>query len=137
MGGAKLVGRAVWSPKCDRNVELAARHHQHVRRVVHHLIESNERKTEGHELDDRPEPDHGGADTESGETIFTDWGVNDALRSETLEQTLAYFVSAMVFRDFLTHQKHVRVPLQFFGERFVERLAISNLPHPFPPLKYA
>ena len=51
------------------------------------------------------------------------------LRPEAIEQTLADFVSAVVFGDFFAHQEDVRIALQFFGERFVERLAISDFSH--------
>src|SRR6266487_1431152 len=106
------MGRAVRSPKSDRNVELSARHREHVGRVVYNLIESDERETEGHELDNRAQADHGRADAESGKTVFTNRGVDDAPRAEALEQALAHFVSAVVFRDFFAHQKHVRIALQ-------------------------
>ena len=129
MGRAELMRRPVRSAKSDRDIELAARHREHVGRVVHHLIERDERKTEGHEFDDRPQPDHGGADAHAGKTIFADRRVDDALRAEAFEQALADFVGAVVFGDFFAHQENVRIALQFFRERFVQRLAISDLAH--------
>ena len=133
MGGAELVRRTIRSAKGNRDIELAARHREHVRRVVHDLVEGDEGKTEGHEFDDRPQPDHRGADAQAGKTIFTDRRVDDPLRSETFEQALAHFIGAVVFGDFLAHQEDIRIALQFFGERFVERLAISNFSHALAP----
>src|SRR3989442_2513029 len=103
MRGAELVRRSVRSPKRNRNIELTTRHHEHVGRVVYDLIESHKRKTEGHEFDDRPQSDHGRADTESSKTIFTDRSIDDPFRSKPFEQPLAHFVSTLVFRDFLAH----------------------------------
>ena len=131
MGRAELVRRAVRAAEGDRDVELAARHGEHVRRVVHDLVEGDERKAEGHELDDRPQPDHRRADAEAGEAIFADRRVDDALRAETLEQSLADFVGAVVFGDFFAHQEDIRVALDFFGERFVQRLAVGDFSHAF------
>src|SRR6266404_771330 len=101
------MGRPVWSSKRDRDIELTAGHGEHVRGVVYHLVEGHERKTERHELDDRPQPDHSRADTQPGETIFADRGIDDPLRTEALQQTLRNFVSAVVFRNLLAHEEHV------------------------------
>ena len=94
-----------------------------------HLIECDKRKTKCHELDDRPQTDHGRADAKTGKAVFADRRIDDSFRTKPFEQTLADFVSAVVFRDFFAHQKHVRVALQFFRERLIQSLAISDLPH--------
>src|SRR5439155_20771816 len=109
MSRAELVRGAVRSAECDRDIKLSARHREHVRRVVHYLVEGDKRETERHELDDRPEPDHGRADTQAGETVFADRRINDAFRTEALEQALTHFVSAVVFGDLFAHEKHIRI----------------------------
>ena len=129
MGRAELMSGAVWSAKGDWNIKLPARHREHVRRVVYDLVESDERETERHELDNRPQANHGCAHSKPGKTVFTDRRIDDAFRAKAIEQTLTDFVSAVVFGDFFAHQKHVGIALQFFGERFVERLTISNFSH--------
>ena len=129
MGRAELMSGAVWSAKGDWNIKLPARHREHVRRVVYDLIERDERKTPSHELDNRSKPGHGRTDAETRKSIFADRRIDDPFRSKAFEQTLTDFVSAVVFGDFFAHQKHVGIALQFFGERFVERLTISNFSH--------
>ena len=123
------MGRPVWSSKRDRDTELTTGHGEHVRGVVHHLIECHERKTKRHELDDRPQSDHGGADAQAGKTVLADRGIDDPLRTEALQQTLRNFVSAVVFRDLLAHEEHVGIAFKFLGQRFVERLAIGDFAH--------
>src|SRR4030095_618642 len=135
MGGGELMRGAIWSAKGNWNIKLSARHHQHVRRVVHDLIEGDQRKTKRHEFDDRPQTGHGRADSQSGKTVFADWRIDDSLRSESLEQSLADFVCALIFGDFLAHQENIRIARELFGERFVQRLTVGNLSHDFPPLK--
>ena len=129
MGRAKLVGGSIRAAECNRDIELAARHHEHVWRVVHDLIESDQRKAEGHEFDNRAQTDHGCADAESGETVFANRSVDNSLGSKSFEQPLAYFISAVIFRDFLAHQKNIRIARQFFGQRFVQCLTVSDLSH--------
>src|ERR1043166_7879355 len=121
--------RAVRAAKRNRNIKLSARHHEHVGRVVDHLIEGDEGKTERHKLDDRPQPDHRRANAQTGETVLANWCVDDALGTETVEQPGADLVSAVVFGHFFAHQEHVWVALQFFSQCFVERLAIRDLSH--------
>src|SRR5947209_16697439 len=130
MGRTELVSRTVWTAESDRDIELPARHRQHIRSVVYHLVERDQGKAEGHEFNDRPEPHHRGTDSHTGKSVLTDRRIDDSLRAKTLEQTLAYLVGAIVFGDFLAHQEDVRIPRQFFRERFVEGLAISDLSHP-------
>src|SRR2546423_13720044 len=98
MGGAELMGRAVRSAKSNRDVELSAGHGEHVRRVVHDLIERDERKAEGHKLDDRPQPYHRGADAQPGKSVLTDRRIADPLRSVAFQQSTAHFASSIVFR---------------------------------------
>ena len=130
MGRAELMRRSVRSSKCDRDVELSTRHCEHIWRVVYNLVERDERKTECHKLDNRAQSDHRRSHAETGESVFTDWGVDDAPWPKALEQPLAHFVSAIVFGDLFAHKKDIRVALQFLRERFVERLTIRNFPHP-------
>ena len=85
MRRAELMRRSVRSPKCDRDIELAARHHEHVGRVVDHLVERDERKAKRHELNDRPQADHRRANAESGKTILADRRVDNAFGTEAFK----------------------------------------------------
>src|SRR6266704_1020857 len=129
MRGAELMCGSVRAAKRDGNIELPARHREHVGGVVHHLIEGYERKAERHKFNDRPQSDHRRADSEAGESVFADWSVNDPSRPEALKQTLADLVCALIFSDLFAHQKNIRVPLEFFRERFIECLTISDFSH--------
>src|SRR5213593_1486217 len=133
MRGAQLMRRSVRSSKRDGNIELTARHREHVRRVVHHLIEGYERKAKGHELNDRPQPDHRRADSEACESVFADRSVNNPPRPEALKQALADLVCALIFGNLFAHQKNIRISLQFLSERFIECLTISDFSHGFAP----
>jgi len=50
------------------------------------------------------------------------------LGPKALEQALTHFVRAVVFGDLFPHEENVRITLQFFRERFVQCLTISNFP---------
>ena len=84
---AKLMGRAVRTAKSNRDIELSAGHREHVRRVVHDLIERHERETKRHELNDRPQADHCRADSQPGKSVLADRRVDDAFGPKTLEQS--------------------------------------------------
>ena len=126
---------AVRPAESDRNIELSARHHEHVGRVIDDLIERDERKTPSHELDNRSKPGHGRTDAETRKSIFADRRIDDPFRSKAFEQTLTDFVSAVVFGDLFAHQKNIWIALQFLCERFIESLTVSNFPHDFSRLK--
>ena len=129
----ELMRRSIGTAESDRDIKLPPRHCEHVRRVIHDLIESYERKAERHKLDNRPQADHRRTNTQARKSVLADGGVDDAPRSEALKQALTYLVGAVIFSDFLAHQKNVWIALQLFSQRFVECLAISNFSHGFAP----
>src|SRR5438034_9387990 len=133
MRRAELMRRSIRSAERNRDVKLSTRHRVHIWGVVHDLVERDQRKAECHKLDNRPQPDHRRPHAKARESILADRSIDNTSRSEALEQALAYFVSAIVFGDLFAHEENVRITLQFFRERFVERLAISNFPHAFAP----
>src|SRR5437899_6256293 len=133
MRGAELVRGSVRTPECDGYIELAARHREHVRGVVHGLIEGYERKAERHKFNDRPQSDHRRADSEAGKPVLADWSINNPPRPKALKQALAHLVCALIFGDFLAHQENIWIPLEFFRERFIECLTISDFSHGFAP----
>ncbi len=134
MRSAELVRWSVRSAKRDWDIKLPARHREHVWRVVHDLIKGDQRKAERHKFNNRSQTNHRCSHAETRESVFTDWGVYNAPWAEPLEQALAHFVSAIVFRDFFAHEKDIGVALKFLRERFVERLTIRNFSHGFVPL---
>src|SRR5437016_8666894 len=129
MRSAELMCRAVWSTKGDGNIKLPARHCVHIRGVVHDLIECHQRKTERHKFNDRPQTDHCRANSQAGKSVLADWGVNDPPRAKALKQTVADFVGALVLWYFLAHNINIGIALQFFRERFVQRLTICDFSH--------
>jgi hypothetical protein len=55
--------------------------------------------------------------------MFGDRRIDDAARSEFLQQALRNLVGALVFGDFLTHDKDVVIGAHFFRHRVAKRLA--------------
>src|SRR5437762_4949596 len=136
MCGTELMRRSVRPAKRDRNIKLAARHRVHVRGVVNDLVKCYERKAERHEFNDRPQSNHGRADSEASKSVLTDWSIDDSPWAKALKQAVADFVRALVFCDLFAHQENVRIALELFRERLVERLAIRDFSHGFAPFAY-
>ena len=122
----ELQRRAVRAAEDDRDVELAARHVEHLRRGVHDLVEREQREVPRHELDDRPQPDHRRADADAGEAELGDRRVDDAHLAELLEQPLRDLVGALVDGDFLAHEEDAVVALHLLAQRLVQRVAIRD-----------
>src|SRR5213078_2991729 len=126
---ADLHGRAARAAEHDGHVVLAGAHLVDLRRVVDDLIDRHQREVEGHELDDRPEPHHRGADPDPGEPHLGDWRVDHAALAEPLEQALGHLVRAVVVADLLAHDEHVGIALHLLAHRLVERLAVADDRH--------
>src|SRR5436190_1967279 len=97
------MGGTVRPAKRDRDVELSARHCEHVRCVVYNLIECNQRETKRHELDYWTQPNHRGSNPHACETILTDRRIYNSMGTESFQQTLADLVSAIILCDFFSH----------------------------------
>src|SRR3546814_15165969 len=84
---------------------LAARHIICFGRRVNDMIDRLHGEVEGHEFDDRPQATHRRAGPKARKTIFSDWGFDDSLRPELLEQALMPLISPLIFGDLLTPYK--------------------------------
>ena len=60
-------------------------------------------KAERHELNNWSQPDHRCADAQTGESVLTDRGIDDASRTKALQQSGAHFVRSLIFGDFFAH----------------------------------
>src|SRR5258708_7358807 len=129
MLGAQLQRRAVWPAEYDGTVVLSARHVQHLRRRVQHLVQSEDPEIPGHELDDRPQAHHRGADADAGESQLGDRRVDHAHLSEFLEQAFGHLVGALVDGDFLAHEKDAIVAGHLFAEGGVQCVSVGDYWH--------
>ena len=126
---ADLHRRTTRPAEHDRHVILPAAHLIDLRRVVDDLIDRDEREVERHELDDRPQPDHRGADADAGKAHLRDRRVDDAALAEPLQHALRDLVRAVVVADLFAHHEHVGVALHLFAHRLVERFAVADDAH--------
>src|SRR3546814_11825491 len=83
---------AVGPPKDDRAAHLAAGHVAGLGGGVDELVNRLPGEIEGHELAERPQSAGGGTDATPGEPVLGNRGVDDALRAEFVEHTLAALV---------------------------------------------
>ena len=111
------------------HVEQTAGHVQEGGGVVHDLVERQQAEIDGHDLDDRPHPAHGGADPDPGERRFRQRGVADPLGTEFVEQALADGKAAAVAADILAHQEDPLVLVHRLADRLAHRLAVGELAH--------
>ena len=78
-------------------------------------------EVERHELYDRTQATKGCPDTDPCKAMLCDRGIDDAFRAELFKHALGNFVSALVFGDFLPHEKHCLVTAHLFGHAFAQR----------------
>ena len=107
--------------------DLAVRHVAHLGGRVHQLVHREQGKVPGHELDDRPEPDHGGADADAGEPQLGDRRIHHPHRAELVEQSAADLVGALIDPDLLAHEEDVGIPLHLLAECLVEGVSVGDV----------
>ncbi len=127
--GPELERGAAGAAEHRRHAHLAAGHVAHLGGGVHQLIDREQGKVPGHELDDRPEPGHRRAHAEAGEAELGDGRVHHAHRSELVEQPAAHLVCALIDPDFLSHEKDVGVALHLLTEGSVEGISVGQDRH--------
>ena len=111
----------------QRHAELAAGHVPDRGRVVHDLVEGEQREIDRHDLDDRPHAAHRRADARAGEGGLGQRRVADAFGPELVQKPLGNGVAAAVMADILAHQEDAAVALHGFADRFPDRLAVGRL----------
>src|ERR671915_403997 len=133
MGGAELVARALRHADHDRHLDLAAEHVADRRRVVDDLVHREQREVDGHDLDHRPQADHGRADAHADDGVLGDRRVAHALLAEVLEEALRDLEGALEDPDVFAHDEDVLVGLHLLAKRLVERLAVAHRGHQSAP----
>ena len=83
---AELVAGALRHPHHHRHLRLAAEHVVDRRHVVDDLVHREQREVDRHQLDDRAQPGHRGADAHADDRVLGDRRVAHALLAELLEQ---------------------------------------------------
>src|SRR5690606_528000 len=86
VGSGQLLASPTREPDDHGHLHFATEHGVDLGRVVHDLVDRHEAEVERHDLDDRTEPEHGGADGSTHEAFLGDGCVYDALRAEVLQQ---------------------------------------------------
>src|SRR6266550_4802488 len=120
---------ATRAPEHDGDPNLPTRHVQHLCRGIDDLVQREQREVPGHELDDRPEAAHGGADADPRESELRDGSIDHAFGAELLQQSAAHLVRALIDADFFTHQKHVLIALHLLSQRLVQGISIGESRH--------
>ena len=81
------------------------------------MIEGGKTKIPRHEFDHRTQARHRGANGQTSEAGFGDRRIDNAFGTELFKQAFSHFVSAVVLRDFFTHDENIRVAFHFFVQR--------------------
>jgi hypothetical protein len=126
VGRAELAPGAVVAAEDDRASPLAARHVEHLGRVVEDRVGRDEAERPAHELDDGLEPVHRGPDAHAREPVLGDRAVDDALGPELVEHALADLVRAVVLGDLLADQEDGLVAAHLLAHRLAQRLAVLD-----------
>ena len=121
--------RAIRAAEDNRRAHLAAGHVERLGGRVDDLVDRLHGKVERHELDDGAKPGHGSADTDTGEAVLGDRGVDHAAGAEFLQQTLRDLVGALVLGHFLTHEEDILIGAHFLGHGVAQRFAHGGRHH--------
>src|SRR5579859_960555 len=127
MEGTRLRGSSPGSPECDRHrlpPAVAARAGE-----VDDGIEGAGDEVDELELDDRSESDIGGSDGGPDETFFGERSLQDALRSESVQESFGDLECAAIAADVLAHQEDGFVRLHLLPEAPGDRLQERELRH--------
>ena len=129
MLGAHAAGGAVGAAEDDAGADLAAGHVQGLGRRIDDVVDGLHGEVERHELDDRLQPRHGGADAQAGKAVLGDRGIDDALVAKLLQQFAADLVGPLVLGDLLADQEDLVVPTHLLGHGVAQGVADGGLDH--------
>ena len=118
--------RAPRRPDDHRHAHLAAEHVADLGGVVHDHVLRDEDEVDRHDLDDRAQTEHRGADPGPDEALLRDRGLAHALGAVLLPEPGGDLVRAFEAADLLAHQEHALIALELLVESTPERFAIGH-----------
>src|ERR1700693_2334360 len=107
------------------HVRFAAEHVPDLGRVVHDLVVGDQRKVDGHQLDDRSQAEHRGSNRCTDKALFRDGRVDDALGPELVEEAVGDAVRAAEGADVLADEVDVLIALHLLSERLTQGDAVQ------------
>ena len=129
MARAVAAFRATRRPQHHRNVDLSVVHVMQLARAVHHLIQRQRHEIHEHDLQDRLQPHHRGADGDARDAAFGNRRLPQAFRPVFLPQALRDAESAAVAADVFADHDDVRIAGQLFVQCFVNGFGIIYFAH--------
>ena len=94
--------------------------------LVDHLVHGERQEIAEHDVDDRAQARHRGADANAGEAGFGNRSVEHALGAEFFHQPGKHLERRSRFGDVFAEDAHTRVAPHFFGEGFANGLRESE-----------
>ena len=129
VGGTDVCAAISGASDDHRDIDQSTRHVTDAAGVIDDLVEADIRKAPEHELDHGAKTHHGSTDAKAEEGGLADRGVDHALRSKTLPESLGNLVGTVVLGDFLTHEEDILIAGELFGKGVVESLAVGDDGH--------
>src|SRR5712691_7642373 len=125
----KLMARALRCAYNHRHLGVAAEHVMNLGGVVDDLIDREQAKIDRHQLDNRLEPAHRGADSGADYREFRNRRVTHALFSVDGKQPVGDLECTAEVADLLAHDEDPLIAVEFLAQGLVECFPISDLGH--------
>src|SRR6266436_2760912 len=125
----ELMARALRCAYNHRHLGVATEHVMNLGGVVDDLIDREQTKVDRHQLDDRLEPAHRGADSRADYREFRNRRVTHALFAVDGEQPVGDLECAAEVADLLAHDEYTLIAVEFLAQGLVECFPVSNLGH--------
>src|SRR5690606_2580215 len=113
----------------DGTAKLSGTHGKHFCCSVNNLVKRQNGKIPGHKFDDRPGAVHGSTYAYARKSEFCNRSVYHPSGTKLGQHTLTYFISAIIFSHFFSHQENRFIPSHLFTHGFPQCFAKSYLSH--------
>ena len=110
----------------ERHLGLGTRHVMPLAGLVRDLVGGHEREVHVHELDDGPQPNHGGTDRRAANAGLRDRRVEDTLAAERLQQVLGELEGPAIVRDVLAVNDDSTVAQHLLDERLTQGVLVRH-----------
>src|SRR5216683_1686009 len=125
----ELMARALRCAYDHRHLGMAAEHVMNLGGVVDNLIDREQAEIDRHQLDNRLEPAHRGADSGADDREFRNRRVTHALFAVDGKQPVGDLECTAEVTDLLAHDEYTLIAVEFLAQGLVERFSVSNLRH--------
>src|SRR3989338_4183882 len=128
MLSSNTSGSAIWTTKHHRRTHLPTRHIASFSSRIYDLIHSLHGEVESHKFNNRLQSRKRRTNSQTSETMLSDWRINHALSTKLVKQTLRNLICTVILSHLFANYKNIFISTHLFRHCFTKGFSDCKFP---------